>query len=316
MKRGIAGVILSSVLLAGCGDSNNNSNPAAPTPTPSPAPAPAATASRIELSASPTLLLLSGSTVTITGRLTDGSGAALGGRTIQLTTGSGTLNVASAVTDQNGMFTATLTGSASTTVRASTSGADGAVDVGAIAPFVVGLDSKYSVIQPGDTVDMLISVTPMPGLANAPGPSTLTLDCGNGQTISLGPQQRTAACTYREKGGFVATLTAATANGWSTTATTRLSSEGKPVNITLTAREVASGPGEIEMEFIAVGAPDRSLCSWDFGEGTKKVDGACNQNFVYAPPDVDDDGNVTITVTVRVPGGDVVTAETTITLDF
>src|SRR5262245_20765721 len=102
MNRAIAGVILSSVLLPGCCDSNNNSNPAAPTPTPSPAPAPAATASRIELSASPTLLLLSGSTVTITGRLTDGSGAALGGRTIQLTTGSGTLNVASAVTDQNG----------------------------------------------------------------------------------------------------------------------------------------------------------------------------------------------------------------------
>src|SRR5262249_45397715 len=90
MRRTIAGAFLSGVLLAGCG--SDNPSPAAPTPSPSPSPAPAPTASRLDVSASPTLLLLSGSTVTVTARLVDSAGAPLAGRTIQLSTNSGTLS--------------------------------------------------------------------------------------------------------------------------------------------------------------------------------------------------------------------------------
>ena len=255
----------------------------------------------------------------MTGRLTDTAGAPLAGRTIQLSTGSGSLNSSSAVTDQNGTVTVTLTGSASTTVRASASGIDAALDVPAVAPFTVGLDSKYSVIQPGESVEMYIIVTAVPGIANPPTPSTVTLACGNGQTVAVSVvlgERRTATCTYRERDSYVATVTTTTANGWSTTASTRVTADPKPVSITLTAREVARGAGDIEMELIAVGAPERSVCSWEMGEGSKPV-GACNQNWVYTPGDTASDGSVTVKVTVKPStGADPVTAEIKFFLSF
>ena len=143
----------------------------------------------------------------------------------------------------------------------------------------------------------------------------MSLACGNGQTISLGGQ-RTGTCTYPEKGTYIATVTAATSNGFSTTAQTRISVEPDPLSITLTAREVDHDAMGIEMAFIAVGAPDRSVCDWDFGEGTKRT-GACNQNYVYTPADVDQNGVVTVKVTVKPgTGADPVSAQITITLKF
>jgi len=314
MLRATIGVLLTATFLAGCGSDSPSPAAPSPSPSPSPSPAPAPGAGRLDLTASPTLLLLSGSTVTINGRLTDTAGAGLSGRTVQLSADSGSLGAASAVTDSTGAFTTTLTSSVTTTVRASSSGVDGSLAISAVAPFVVGLDAKYSVVKPGDSVDMVVTVTPMPGFANPPGPSTVSLDCGNGDTISLG-SQRTASCTYKEKNVYTATVTAGTSNGFKTTASTRISAEAQAPTITLTSREVSHGPGETEVELIAVGAPDRSVCDWNFGEGTKRT-GSCNQSFVYAAADADADGKITATVVVHAPGADPVTAEVTFAPEF
>jgi hypothetical protein len=185
--------------------------------------------------------------------------------------------------------------------------------VPAVAPFTVSLDARYQTIRPGSTDDLTVTITP--AVSGAPSPDSVSLACGNGQTISLGGQ-RTATCTYPDKGGYDATVTARTSNGWSTTAQTRISVEPDTVTITLTAREVSQDATGIEMEFIAVGAPPRSVCDWDFGEGTKRT-GACNQNYVYTRADVDTDGHVTIKVTVKPStGADPVSAQVTIVLKF
>src|SRR5436190_1554277 len=82
------------------------------------------------------------------------------------------------------------------------------------------------------------SVTITPAVSGAPAPDSVSLACGNGQTIALGGQ-RTGTCTYPDKGTYVATVTAATSNGFNTTAQTRISVEPDPLTITLTAREVS-----------------------------------------------------------------------------
>lgn len=312
VKRAIAGAFSCAVLLAGCG--SDATVAPTPVPQPSPGPAPAATPSRLELSASPSRLLLSGSTITVTGRFTDSAGAPLAGRTIQLSTAAGSLSSTLPVTDSSGAVTVTLTGNGPTTVLASSSGINASLDVPAIEPFTVTVDSKYSVITPPDTVEIYVTVTPAAGVANAPAPTSVTLSCGNGQTINLG-DQRTTNCTFREKDTYVVTATATAANGWSTSGTVRVSAIPKEISVTLTYREVAHGAGEIEVEFIVVGAPERSVCMWDFGEGTKRT-GACNQNIVYALADTDD-GEVTVSVIVDPrTGADKVTIEKTITLNF
>lgn len=315
LKAGTVAVLI-SVLLSGCGSNETTSPSPTPTPTPTPTPPPPAGPSRLDLTASPTRLLLSGSTVTVTGRLTDTAGAPLAGRTVTLATTAGTLSASSAVTDSNGSISVTLTGSASATVRGSST-VDGSVDVPAVAPFTLGLDSKYSVVIPNDPVDMFITVTPVQGIPNPPSPSTVTLACGNGQTESLG-DRRTATCTYRQKDSYVATVTATAANGFSTSASTRITAEPKPVIVSLSAREVAHGGGgtEVEMEFVVVGAPNGAVCSWEFGEGSTTT-GSCNQNFVYSTADVDDGDDVTVTVLMDPRnGGDKVTAEVTFTIRF
>ncbi len=302
------------LLVTACGsNSSTGSSPVAPSPSPSPSPAPAPAAAQLSLSASPATLFLSGSSVTITARVTDTSGAPLSGRSVQLSSSAGTLSATAPVTDASGNATVTLSGNAAATVTASTTGANTSLGVPAVAPFSIALDAKYQNIRPGSTDDLTVTVTP--ANSSAPAPATVSIACGNGQTISLGGQ-RTGTCTYPDKGTNIATATASTSSGWSATAQTRIVVEPDPVSITLTYHEVDHDVFGIEIAFVANGAPDRSVCDWDFGEGTKRT-GACNQNYVYTMGDVDTDGKVTVKVTVKPStGADPVSTEVTLTLKF
>ena len=236
----------------------------------------------------------------MTAKLTDAAGAPLAGRTIQLATTAGALSATLPVTGQNGEATVTLTGGASATVLGSASGINASLNVPGVAPFTVTLDAKYSVIAPGDSDDMVITVTQVQGFANAPVPKTFILSCGNGETIDLG-DRRTSSCQYRDKGSYLATITATSADGWSATATTAITVEARPISLTLTARRVAGGAADVEMEFLVVGAPVTSVCTWDLFVA-KRV-GACNQNYVYSLGEEDSDGTVTVSVYVDTKQG-------------
>ena len=314
MTRAIALVFLSALLLAGCESSDPEpGNPAAPSPTPTPTP-PAGPA-RLELSASPARFLLTGGNtpIAVTARLTSATGAAQAGSAVQFTTTSGSLSAPQVTTGANGEATVTLTTPGSATVLASASGIDGSVNIVGVAPFTVAVTARYSVVGFGENADFMVTVTQAQGFANVPMPNSIRLNCGNGTSTEVGSSLQ-AACRYNEKGSYLVTATAASA-GYTATATTTISMEPRPITLSLTSRRVAGSANEVEMEFVVVGAPAQSVCSWNL-DATNRV-GSCEQRYIYRRGDQDDDGGVDITVIVDTKQGhDTQTLELRVPLPF
>ena len=116
--------------------------------------------------------------------------------------------------------------------------------------------------------------------------------------MDLGAEGRTTNCRYHVKDTYTLTATATAANGWSTTATNRVFVRPDPLTLTLKYREVGNDGMTIEVRFDVEGAPDRSVCEWEFGDGHKKK-GVCGDNWVYEIADLPSDNTVTVRVLVH-----------------
>ena len=294
---------MSGLLLTGCGSSDSTpATPAAPSPAPAPAPAPAPSPTSLVLTAAPARFLMgtSPTAVTVTGRLTTAAGAGLANQMVQFATTAGSLNTTLPMTAANGEATVTLTTSSSAIVQASAAGLNASASVEAVAPFTVRVEPKYSVVGLFEKDEVVVTVTLGTGFPNIPAPNKVVLDCGNGSTTTLG-ERLIASCTYNDKGVFKVTATATSDSGFTAVGTSTITIEARPITFTLIARRVGGDEAGFEIEWIVVGAPDKSVCTWDL-VSTKRV-GACNQAIVYGADETDSNGNLTITVTVDTKQG-------------
>jgi adhesin/invasin len=257
----ILACVFLAAFAAGCDDADT-----VPTAAPSPV------ASQIAVTTFPSYVLRSGSTATITARVTSSNGNSLANVPVTFSTTAGTLSAASAVTSDAGSATVTLEGTDAAVVTADASGARGEVSIEGRAPYAIRLISPSTVFTDGASfqvaVDQNISVV------NPPSPSAVTLDCGTGNPVTI-TGTRQLVCTYPSAGTYTVRANATAANGWTLTeastvqATARGGSSTTPPtsNVTPTVTLNASQANGREWRFTATSNVEMERFVFDFGEG-------------------------------------------------
>jgi hypothetical protein len=198
------------LFVAGCDSADPT--PVRPSPTPS----------RVALSVFPTSVLRSGSSVTLTARVTDDAGSNVTDTAVAFATSTGELSAASASTGSAGMATVTLTASEPARVTATAGGARAEVDLEAVAPFSVRV-SPRGTVGVGATVDVPVEVQLNRSVADPPRPAAVTIDCGTGGGTQDVTVTLVGRCTFANTGSYTVRASARAANGWTVTDSTDVS---------------------------------------------------------------------------------------------
>lgn len=187
-------ILLLSILVAACDDADTA--PVRPSPV----------AARVTpLSSYPTGLLRSGSSVSLSARVTDASGTNIVGGVVNWRTTAGTLSATSTTTDTAGLTSVTLNGREPATVTASVAGLpDMSLDVPAVDPFSVSLLVQTTNPLTNAPVSMTVTTPTTREVPNAPAPTSVIVECGNGDSIVPGIGG-VVSCRYADAGPYVAT---------------------------------------------------------------------------------------------------------------
>lgn len=300
--RSMRGFALSACLfLAGC-------TPGAVAPRPTPQ------AADVTLSAFPSTVLRSGSTVTITGVIRDASGTRLqDGTAATLASSDGTLSKTDVTTNSAGEFQVTLTSSAPTTVRASSSGHGAAVEIAAADPFTISLNSDGGIA--GGQVTVTVAVTPTSGIASPPNPATVTASCRSGAgttTLEGRLGQQFLTCVYPSAGTYAATATATAANGWTRSASRDVTVGAGPAALTIIATTSFALGGGRAYVFSTGGTLAPRSWVWHFGDGAARATSDAGVYHSYQSG-----GTYTVTVTgYDGDGREIGSASTVLRIDF
>ena len=190
-------VLLLSILVAACDDAD----------TPPMRPSPVA-ARVTPLSSYPTGLLRTGSSVTVSARVTDAGGTNIVGGVVNWRTTAGTLSAPATTTDTAGLTSVTLNGREAATVTASIAGLpDLSIDLPAVDPFSVALLVQTTNPLTNAPVSMTVSTPTTREVPNAPAPTSAIVECGNGDSVVPGIGG-VVSCRYPDAGPYVVTARA------------------------------------------------------------------------------------------------------------
>jgi hypothetical protein len=226
----------------------------------------------------------------------------------------------------------TLNGREPATVTAEVTGvAPMTVTVPAVDPFTVSLQLLSTTPTTGQPVGVLVNAATTREVPNAPAPTAVLVDCGNGETLTpaLGAL---AQCRYGTAGPYVITGTAS-ANGFATNATAALTvtpapnlTPPTPVGplgpaVTLTATELHKTPTTATWRFRATASGGDHSGDWQFFVDyvQSPASGATPQTRTSSSDTVDVTYQANGTKQIRVAGnvgGSTVTGETTIIVTF
>lgn len=168
-----------------------------------------AAAGRVTVTATPQTLGSSGGTSVITAVVTDDTGRSIAGVPVTFSTTKGTVTPTSAVTDANGVATATLTTSAGADVTVSAGAQSGKVTVNVNARAGVTISSSTTNPTAGAPVTFAVSV------ATSANVNNVRVDFGDGSGQDLGPLtgSTNVAHNYSAPGSYRPTATAFPAGG-------------------------------------------------------------------------------------------------------
>ena len=168
-----------------------------------------AAAGRVTVTATPQTLGSSGGTSVITAVVTDDTGRSIAGVPVTFSTTKGTVTPTSAVTDANGVATATLTTSAGADVTVSAGAQSGKVTVNVNARAGVTISSSTTNPTAGAPVTFAVSV------ATSANVNNVRVDFGDGSGQDLGPLtgSTNVAHNYSAPGSYRPTATAFPAAG-------------------------------------------------------------------------------------------------------
>lgn len=290
-------VLALAILAASCGDIQS--------PT---APSPIAT-SRITISASAPAFLTSGSTLTLTAHVSGSDNVNVRDVTVHWTTSTGGLSATDARTvGDSGDASVTLTGSTPTTVTASAQGVTATRTLDVLEPFRVEVSANPQAFTDG--TETFVTVQRATGVSDVL-PAGLTLSCGTGAPLSLAPAFGTtqARCTFPAPGDYTITANASTANGWRTSASTRVtvatragpSVPGAPAPAVTVAVRTFGPDSQRGVTVVTDVTPDgqAETFDYDFGDGVRTGPIASSQTTHYYAAR----GTFPIRVTVRTVDG-------------
>ncbi len=250
----------------------------------------AAAAERVAVTASSATVPANGGTVTISARVEDVNGNPLTGVPVSFTTTSGTLSAASALTNDSGVATTSLSTSAEALVTASAGGKTGT------ATIKVRSRSKITLGPPAGSVFVgaaaAFTMTPDSAVAF----KDVTILFGDGESRSLGAISSTTTEVhfYTSDGVFPVTVVGTDVDG----GTAEASGSVAVIPFTFTAGGFpTSGPVTTIFTMSVTGIPASvpiTRYAWNFGDGS----GAQNTNTGTTTHGYQSVGLKTITVTV------------------
>lgn len=264
----------------------------------------AAAASRITLSAEPTALPATGGTVKLVATVTDENSRSLVGVTVRFSASAGSLSASSAVTDDMGVATVSLT----TSVEADVTARVGTADDAELTVTVQGL-TGLSVAPPttaptaGDPTQLKVTAIGDAAVRN------VTLEFGDGTSTFLGtvPAGTAAGVSvphiYGSAGTYTATASGVDVNGRTVTGSTPVVVKARaPLTLTLT---LPSTPTKNTTQAFSVTVSDGSgsippvaSVTWSWGDGTSTTTNSLSTSHVYL-----NNTTYTIQVTVRTSDG-------------
>jgi hypothetical protein len=266
----------------------------------------AATAA-VLVSATPSTVPSQGGTVTISASAVDASGNRLRGVPVSFSTTAGTLSASSAISDQNGEATVTLTTNraATVTVRAGNQTATATIAVG--TPAGIGL----TISPTAPLVRQPVTLTITPTIATGGVAPLVTVNWGDGTTETVGvvASARTVTHVYQSAGSYTIGVTAV-ADGETTVASIGVTVGS--ISVGLTAAGPASGTRTVTFtaNVLPAGAADLvQSYTWDFGDGITATTSGNSTTHVYASA-----GTRTVTVLVQTTTGVSATGRTEVSI--
>jgi len=250
----------------------------------------AAAAERVLVTASPTSVPAIGGTTAVQARVEDASGNPLLGVPVAFTTTAGTLSAVSALTNESGIATTSLSTNAPAKVTATAGGKAGTADITVRTAATVQLGLPTGSVTVGAPVTF--TVTPAAGTTL----SNVVVNFGDGSTQPLGTitSASSAAHYFEDEQIFLIRVTATDADGSPVTASGSIAVTG--FNITATASN-ANGPLGTMITFSVPGLPTNvpiDSIEWRFGNGTSRTTNSTSTTYEYPQR-----GAYTVIVTVH-----------------
>lgn len=241
----------------------------------------AAAVERVTLTASPQTLGPSGGTAVISAHVQDVSGLGVGGVPADFTTDAGQLSASTALTDQNGIASVTLTTSRPSKISVNIAGKT--------ADVTVGLNPRTGITISGPT-------TPVPagtpatftvGVAATANIRDVRVDFGDGRSQPLGAisGSTTIPHTYLEPGTYTVTATATDASGFQEPVMTGVTVlPAQPPSVIVTPSNSNPSVGETVILTAQVSGNTSTIISyeWNFGAGSVPASFTGTSNRVTA----------------------------------
>jgi hypothetical protein len=250
----------------------------------------AAAAKKVSLTAAPTVMGANGGTTTLSARVEDEAGNPLVGIPVTFTTSAGTLGATSAVTNEAGVATTTLSTTTAATVTASVG------TVSSTAAITIRAQPTISLTVPAGSVPVGAAATFIVTPGSSSSLRDVTIDFGDGDHEDLGniTSSTTLQHEYDDDRIYLVTVRGVDADGAPATASGQVSVV--PWGFTATAFP-SSGPVSTNFSFSVSGVPTSvpiDHYEWDFGDGTpvRRTDSP-STTHQYAFP-----GGKTVKVTV------------------
>lgn len=264
----------------------------------------AAAAGRVVLTSSQSLGP-AGGTTEVRARVEDESGTPLAGIPVTFRTTAGTLSSTSALTNESGVATVTLTTNRNATVTASAGAQSSDLDITLGARLISSITPSPAAATVGTPVTFTIV---SPEGANI---SDATINFGDGRSQSLGSFSgtTTASHAYSAPGAYTVTVTARDALGTTQTQNTSVTIGTLP--LTLSASPNPAPPNS-PVTFTAGGTGGAQVGGyrWTYGDGQSGITSGPQSTHSYSQR-----GTYTVRVEVLgVSGGVVATQSTTVTI--
>lgn len=259
----------------------------------------AANAKTVTVSASPQNLPSTGGTSVISALVVDENGNGLAGATVIFTTDKGSLSSASALTNQNGIATATLTTTGAAKVNATINAITGTVNVGLASAASLKLQVPTAV----QTISTPVSFTVSNESTSSVRLTNVSISYGDGATQPIGVLSGSQTVThfYSSTGIFNITVSGLDPDGVPATQFGQIAVTGLTIDLTPPSTTLGVVPRNTLASFVAKvtpGTPSIQYYDWDFGDGTTGRTVSATTTHVYQTTDAFPAGATVVNVRV------------------